>query len=280
MNLIAIDIGNSKVKAAFFLDDEEKLIKSIDGGAADFAAQLADVLAECWDRVPLVEGAVEPVKNCIVVACSVKPAWTEIVGDIVAETLDTKLLVIGREVPLPIETATDDPLQVGTDRLVNAAAAYAVVEDAVIVADYGTAITIDLVDEKGVFLGGSISPGFDLSLAAMHAGAAQLPKVGMQKPQQVFGANTDEAMRAGVYWAAVGLLETICRKYAEELGKWPQVVLTGGAAALIKDDCDFVDSWVSNLTVRGIMVAYKKYLFEKAELEGLTEQERPEKEPQ
>lgn len=276
MNLIAIDIGNTKVKAAFFLDDEEKLLKSVDGGAADFAAQLADVLAACWDRVPLVEGAVEPVKNCTVVACSVKPEWTALVADVVQETLDTKMLVIGKEVPLPIETATDDSLQVGTDRLVGAAAAYAVVEDAVIVADFGTAVTIDLVDENGVFMGGSISPGFDLSLAAMHAGAAQLPKVGMQKPKQAFGANTEEAMRAGVYWSAVGLLETICRKYAEEIGKWPQVVLTGGAAALIKDDCEFVDSWIGNLTVRGIMIAYKKYLFEKAEIAEL-DNEDPEK---
>lgn len=262
MNLIAIDIGNTKIKVAFFLDDEEKVLKAVDG----VGPELTDVLAECWDRVPLVESAAEPVKNCTVVACSVKPEWTELVAEVVQDTLDTKMLVIGKEVPLPIETATDDPLKVGTDRLVTAAAAYAVVEDAVIVADFGTAVTIDLVDENGVFMGGAISPGFDLSLAAMHAGAAQLPKVTMQKPQQVYGANTEEAMRAGVYWSAVGLLETICRKYAEQLGKWPQVVLTGGAAALIKEDCDFVDSWVANLTVRGIMIAYKKHLFEKADI--------------
>lgn len=266
MNLIAIDIGNTKIKTAFYLDDEEKLLKTVDGHQPQWQAELADVLAECWDRVPLVEGAVEPLKNCMVVACSVKPAWTELVGDLVKETLGSKMLEIGKDVPLPIETATEDVMKVGTDRLVSAAAAYAVVEDAVIVADFGTAVTIDLVDENGVFMGGAISPGFDLSLAAMHAGAAQLPEVGMQKPQQAYGANTEEAMRAGVYWSAVGLLETICRKYAEQLGKWPQVVLTGGAAALIKDDCEFVDSWVSDLTVRGIMIAYKKYLFEKNDI--------------
>jgi type III pantothenate kinase len=265
MNLIAIDIGNTKIKVALFLDDEEKLLKSIPGGDADMKSQLADVLAACWDRVPLVEGAVEPVKNGRAAACSVKPEWTAVVGDVVADELHIKLLVIGKDIPLPIETATDDSLQVGTDRLVNAAAAYAVVEDAVVVADFGTAVTIDLVDENGVFLGGIISPGFDLSLAAMHAGAAQLPKVTMQKPQQVYGVNTEEAMRAGVYWSAVGLLETICRKYAEEVGKWPQVVLTGGAAGLIKDDCEFVDSWVANLTVRGIMIAYKKYLYDQTD---------------
>lgn len=269
MNLIAIDIGNTKIKVAFFLDDEEKLLKTITDKDANMKSQLSDVLTECWDRVPLVESAAEPVKNCIVAACSVNPALTEVVGEVVQDELGAKMLLIGRDIPLPIETATDDALKVGTDRLIGAAAAYAVVEDAVIVADFGTAVTIDLVDENGVFLGGSISPGFDLSLAVLNAGAAQLPKVTMQKPKQVYGANTEEAMRAGVYWSAVGLLETICRKYAEQLGKWPQVVLTGGAAALIKDDCEFVDSWVSNLTVRGIMIAYKKHLYEKSDIAAL-----------
>ena len=274
MNLIAIDIGNTKIKVAFFLDDEEKLLKSINGHDANMKSQLADALAECWDRVPLVKSAVEPVKNGVVVACSVKPAWTELVAQLVQDELDMKMLVIGKDIPLPIETATDDALKVGTDRLVNAAAAYAVVEDAVVVADYGTAVTIDLVDENGVFLGGTISPGFELSLAAMNAGTAQLPKITAQKPRQAYGVNTEEAMRAGVYWSAVGLLETVCRKYAEELGRWPQVILTGGAAALIKDDCDFVDSWVSNLTVRGVMITYKKYLFEQAEINELADEDQ------
>jgi len=266
MNLIAIDIGNTKIKVAFFLDDEEKLLKTVASADMDMKSQLADILAECWDLTPLVESAKEPVRNCMIVACSVNPQLTETVGEIVADELDTKMLVIGKDVPLPIETATDDALKVGTDRLVSAAAAYAVVEDAVVVADFGTAVTIDLVDEKGVFMGGSISPGFNLSLAAMNTGTAQLPVVEMRKPRQVYGVNTEEAMRAGVYWSAVGLLETICRKYAEQIGKWPQVVLTGGAAEMIKDDCEFVDSWVSDLVVRGIMIAYKKYLYEKADI--------------
>jgi type III pantothenate kinase len=187
-------------------------------------------------------------------------------------------MVIGVDVPLPIETAVDEPLKVGTDRLTAAAAAYAVVEDAVVVADFGTAVTIDLVDEDGVFVGGTISPGFDLALAAMHTGTAKLPIVKMQKPKEVYGANTEEAMRAGVYWAAVGLLETICRKYAEQIGKWPQVILTGGAAQTIKDDCEFVDTWVSNLAVRGIIIAYKKYLFEKSEIAGFDDEGRNSKE--
>jgi type III pantothenate kinase len=269
MNLIAIEIGNSNIKLAFYKNDEEVLLRSLNGLSQEFEADMAALLNECWDQVPLVKMAVEPVKECVLVASSVKPEWTELVSDIVKDELGQKLLVIGQDVPLPIDTSVDNPLQVGTDRLITAAAAFAVVEGAVIVADFGTAITIDLVDENGVFVGGTISPGFDLSLRALKAGTARLPEIAMQKPVQVYGSNTEEAMRAGVYWGAIGLLETICRKYAEQIGHWPQVILTGGAAELIKDDCDFVDSYVPNLAVHGIMIAFKKYLYETQDLENL-----------
>ena len=138
-----------------------------------------------------------------------------------------------------------------------------------VVADFGTAVTIDLVDEAGVFVGGTISPGFEMALGAMHAHTAKLPAVSMQRPASVYGVNTSEAMRAGVYWAAVGLLETLCRKYAEQLGRWPHVILTGGNAAMFKDDCEFVDSYVPDLAVRGIMIAWKKSLFEADDIERL-----------
>jgi type III pantothenate kinase len=273
MNLIAIDIGNTTIKVAFYLDDEEKLLKSVDGKSGDVESQLADILTECWDRAPLVASAKEPVKECVLVAGSVKPEWTERVREVVQDELGQKLLVIGQDVPLPMETAVDDALQVGTDRLCAAAAAYAVIEGAVVVADFGTAVTIDLVDEDGVFVGGTITPGFDLSLTAMNTGTARLPQVEMQKPQQVYGANTEEAMRAGVYWSAVGLLETLCRKYAEQIGSWPQVILTGGAAKVIKDDCEFIDSWVSDLALRGIIITYKKYIFEHADIAERSEKD-------
>ncbi|MHC5154862.1 MAG: type III pantothenate kinase [Planctomycetota bacterium] len=277
MNLIAIDIGNTTIKVAFYLNDEEKLLKSVDGNSGNVESQLADILVECWDQAPLVERAKEPVKECVLVAGSVKPEWTGLVRDVVKDELGQKLLVIGQDVPLPMETAVDDALKVGTDRLCAAAAAYAVVESAVVVADFGTAVTVDLVDEDGVFVGGTIgtiAPGFDLSLEAMNTGTARLPKVDMQRPKQVYGVNTEEAMRAGVYWSAVGLLETLCRKYAEQIGHWPQVILTGGAAKVIKDDCEFVDSWVSNLALRGIIIAYKKYIYEQADIAKLENEDK------
>lgn len=272
MNLIAIDIGNSSIKVAFYYKDQEKFLRSLPGGR-DLEKNLRDTLTEAWDQIPLVKHAAQPVKDAVLVASSVKPAWTDLLEQIVREDLDEKIFLIGRDIPLPIETSVDNPLEVGTDRLIAAAAAFAVVEDAVIVADFGTAVTIDLVDESGVFVGGTISPGFDISARALKDNTAQLPQIIMAKPVSPNGANTTEAIRSGLYYSAIGLLETICRKYAEQIGHWPQVIVTGGGADLIKKDCEFVDSFVPNLAVRGIVIAYKKYLFEKAEIEKLDEED-------
>jgi type III pantothenate kinase len=277
MNLIAIDIGNSNLKAVFFLNDKEQQLVGLSLNDEAFEEHLSRLLSDCWDQVPLVESAVEPTKDAAIVVSSVNPDATERVRRICQDVLGETIKVIGQEVPLPIETSVDSPFEVGTDRLVTAAAAYSVVEDAVVVADFGTAVTIDLVDESGVFVGGTISPGFEMALSAMHAHTAQLPQIGMQKPASVYGVNTAEAMRAGVYWAAVGLLETICRKYAEQLGRWPHVILTGGGAAMFKDDCEFVDSYVPDLAVRGIMIAYKKTLYEAEDIHRLAKKDGPSK---
>jgi type III pantothenate kinase len=277
MNIIAIDIGNTNIKLAFFLDDKEQFLKSIPGEAPEAKEQLAAVLREAWQQVPLVRSAAQPVHEGVIVVSSVKPIWTQLVEIIVKETLGEKIQLIGRDVPLPIETSVENALQVGTDRLIVAAAAYAVVEDAVVVADFGTAVTIDLVDEKGIFMGGVIAPGFAMGAKALHAGTAQLPQVEVSHPESPYGDTTQKAINAGLYYSAVGLLETITRKYAEEIGKWPHVLVTGSAIALLKEECEFVDSWVEDLAVRGIIVAYKKYIYEKEHIEELDADNRKER---
>ncbi len=274
MNIIAIDIGNTTITVAFFLNDTAKSIESVSGNAP---AKLKKLLASAWEQVPLVKGAKVQKKNAVIVVSSVKPAWTELVADICKKEFDEKIKIIGKDVPLPIETAVDDNMEVGTDRLVSAAAAFAVVEDAVAVADFGTAVTIDLVDEGGVFLGGCILPGFELSAKALAGSTAQLPEVEVTSPSDPIGANTRQAINCGLYYSAVGALETAVRRYAEQLGKWPQVIVTGGAADVIKDDCEFVDSWVPNLAVKGVVLAYKKHLEDQTELAELAKEEKTRK---
>lgn len=268
MNLIAIDIGNRHITAALFLNDEETSLETV---APVDEGRLKEVLTAAWDRIPVSELSRERKRDGVIVASSVKPEWMELVERIVSEELDEKVKVIGRDVPLPMEMGVESPEKVGTDRVVAAAAAFAVVEDAVAVADFGTAVTVDLVDEDGVFLGGAIAPGFELSARALNQGTAQLPEVKFSRPAGAIGANTEAAINAGLYFSAVGLLRVITEEFAVQLGRWPQLVVTGSGASVIRAHCDFVDNWAPNLVVRGVFLAYAKSVADKNEVAVIAE---------
>lgn len=275
MNLIAIDIGNTTITIGLYLDDEEKLVRSIPGRADDARKQVTDLLVEMWGRIPVIEGSVEKKRNGVIIVSSVQDAWLEMVTEVCRRSLGEKIRLIGREVSLPIEMAMDDRAAVGTDRVVNAAAAFAVIEDACVVASIGTAITIDLIDEDGVFLGGVIAPGIEMGADALHEKTSRLPRVKVQAPKDPVGVNTVDAINAGLIYSAAGLLRTVVEKYAEQIGKWPHVIVTGGAAHYLKEVCDFVDSWVSDLAVRGIVIAFKKHLDDLDEMEEMDQKNRP-----
>ncbi len=257
MNLIAIDIGNTNIGIGLFLNGEEQFVKTLPG---DATAELTELLKSTWEMVPVAKRSKEAKRDGVIIASSVRPAWTELVRDIVKQTIGENILLVGEDIPFPIELSVDEPDMVGTDRILAASAAYAVLEHAVAVADFGTAITIDLVDDRGVFCGGVILPGFEMSANALHNHTAQLPKVTVTKPEWPFGKTTAEAINAGLYYSAISSLQEIVRRYAEVIGAWPQTVITGSGAKLIKDDCEFVDNYVPNLVIKGIALAYKKYL--------------------
>jgi type III pantothenate kinase len=260
MNIIAVDIGNTNITIGLYLKDEEQFTKSIPGQSRK---ELTRRLASAWQKVPIVKSSKEKKRNGVIVVSSVKPAWTKLIEQIVKDNLGERIYIIGKDIPLPMTLWVDEPDKVGTDRVVSAAAAYAVVEDAVVVADFGTAVTIDLVNERGIFLGGAIFPGFEISAKALKENTAKLPYIKVTKPEAPFGKNTTEAINCGLYYSAVATLQEVIRRYAEKIGKWPHTVLTGSAAQTIKDDCEFIDSWVPNLVVKGIVLAYRKYIKEK-----------------
>ena len=265
MNIIAIDIGNTNITMALFLDDIESGLEKTSGRDS---AKLAEIFKKFWEKIPVSKSAKDKTKrDGVIVVASVKSEWTENVRQIFKEQLNEKILEIGigKNVPLPMELDVDEPRKVGVDRIMCAFAAYSVVENAVVVADFGTAVTIDLVSEKGVFLGGTILPGFEASADALNRFAPALPKLEkVQTPKKPFGRNTNEAINNGLYYSAIGALETITRLYSEHIGTWPQTVMTGGGMAVIKDGCDFADSFVTDLAVKGIVLTYKKYVEEKS----------------
>lgn len=260
MNLIAVDIGNTNITIGLFLKSKEEFVKSVPG---ESRAELADLFKSAWEKIPVAKSSKEKKRDGVIVVSSVKPAWTKLVRQIVKDNLGEKIYIIGKDIPFPIDLSAKEPGKIGTDRVVSAAAAYAVAEQAVVIADFGTAVTIDLVDDRGVFVGGIIFPGFEISAQALKQNTAQLPKVNVTRPKLAFGQSTTEAINCGLYYGAISTLQEVIRRYAEKIGTWPRTVITGAAAELIKDDCDFIDSYVPNLVVKGVALAYRKYIEQK-----------------
>lgn len=167
-------------------------------------------------------------------------------------------LVVGKpECALPADPRVDEGTQVGPDRLVNAAGAFDRHGGDLIVVDFGTATTFDVVADDGAYVGGVIAPGVNLSLEALHAAAAALPHVDITKPQKVVGTNTVECMQSGVFWGYIGLVREICDRIKAERGVPMKVISTGGLAPLFQQSATLFDAFDEDLTIHGLTVIHK-----------------------
>ena len=170
-------------------------------------------------------------------------------------------LVVGKpDCALPTEARVDEGTIVGPDRLVNAAGAHDRHGGDLIVVDFGTATTFDVVAADGAYIGGIIAPGVNLSLEALHMSAAALPHIDISKPQKVVGTNTVECMQAGVFWGYVGLVRECCARIKAERDRSMTVIGTGGLAPLFNDTEPLFDVLEDDLTMHGLTVihAYNK----------------------
>lgn len=167
-------------------------------------------------------------------------------------------LVIGEDdCRLGIEARVDHPAEVGADRLVNSVASHSRYQGPLIVVDFGTATTFDVVDERGNYCGGVIAPGLQLSLQALYLGTARLPKVAIKRPEKVIGTNTVACMQSGVFWGYVGLIEGTIERIRAEYGKPMKVIATGGLASLFTDATALIEQAEPDLTLRGLVEIYR-----------------------
>ena len=167
-------------------------------------------------------------------------------------------LVIGENAELGIEVRIDKPSEAGADRLVNAIGAHIVYPGALIVVDSGTATNFDIVAPDGAFEGGAIAPGINLSMQALHAAAARLPRVAIKKPEKVIGTDTVGAMQSGVYWGYVSLIEGLIARIKEEYGQPMTVIATGGVASLFEGALTSIDNFDHDLTIRGLLEIWRR----------------------
>lgn len=170
---------------------------------------------------------------------------------------NTRPYVVGRpDCLLPVAVRVDAGTAVGPDRLVNTVAGYDLYGGDLIVVDFGTATTFDVVAADGAYEGGVIAPGVNLSLEALHLAAAALPHVDITKPQRVVGTNTVACMQSGVFWGYVGLVREICDRIKAERDRPMRVISTGGLAPLFQQSEDLFDEWVDELTMHGLTVIH------------------------
>ncbi len=167
-------------------------------------------------------------------------------------------LVVGKpDCRLPVAPRVDEGTQVGPDRLVNTAGAFDRHGGNLIVVDFGTATTFDVVEDDGAYVGGIIAPGVNTSLEALHAAAAALPHVDVSRPQRVVGTNTVACMQSGIFWGYVGLVREICDRIKGERGQDMRIIGTGGLASLFGQGDVLFDLIEDDLTMHGLTVIHR-----------------------
>ena len=254
--LLTIDCGNTNIVFALFDGDnvrgEWRTATHAERTADEFGVWLSQVMTMSGLDRSMVDG-------CII--ASVVPALDFSLKSLCRRYFGKEPLIVGEEgVKLGIGINMERPEEVGADRLVNAVAAHAAYGGPLIIIDFGTATTFDVVDGEGTYCGGAIAPGPNLSMEALHMAAAKLPRVAIARPRQgqVIGKTTVAAMRSGVYWGYVGMIEGLVRRIKDEFGSEMTVVATGGLAPLFNEATSCINHLDSNLTLRGLLQIYRQ----------------------
>jgi type III pantothenate kinase len=250
--LLAIDVGNTNT--VFALHDGESFVAEwrlqTDGGRT--ADEYFVWLRQLMDFQNI---GVRSIRSAI---CSSVAPKTVFNIKKLCETYFgcTPLFVSGAGTKLPVEIRVDAPQEVGADRIVNTVAAYTAYGPNLIVIDFGTATTFDVVDEDGAYAGGVIAPGVNLSLEALHRAAARLPSIDVARPERVVGKDTLSCMRSGAYWGYVSLIEGVCARIIEERGKPHDVIATGGLSTLFAKSTTTIKHVDPDLTMRGLVLIH------------------------
>jgi type III pantothenate kinase len=242
--LLVIDIGNTSIALGIWDHGDIRAAATV---ACPEFDSIREVITDLWKELGASRG---------IVACSVVPARLEQLKTIAADVTGEQVLVVGDDLPVPIEAKIEKPESVGMDRLCCAAAAYAAEGRSCAVADLGTAITVDCVDDAGHFIGGAILPGLGLQAGVLAERTALLPQISIERPSGPLGQDTEQAIRSGIFHGSIGAIRQLVESYSAILGHWPALFLTGNDAPLIGESLEIADRMVPNLCLRGVALAY------------------------
>ncbi|MCW8084846.1 type III pantothenate kinase [Sabulicella glaciei] len=246
--LLAVDAGNTNVVFAVHDGNEWRgrwrIATRADRTSDEYAVWLLTLMTHAGLRPAEVD-------RCVI--GTVVPAALYNLRRLSRDWFDCEPLVARSILDWGFRIMVDRPQEVGADRLLNALAAHHHYKGPLIVVDFGTATTFDVVDQSGNYLGGAIAPGINLSIEALHRAAARLPRIGIGRPQAAIGRDTISAMQSGIFWGYVGLIEgIISRIRAEAEQPRLKVVATGGLAPLFAEGTTLIEKVDPDITLEGL----------------------------
>lgn len=254
--LLAIDAGNTNIVFALV---EDGAIRTRWRIATD-PRRTADEYAVWLHQLIALEGYDRNVVDAVIIA-NVVPRALHNLEVLASKYFKVTPLIAGRPpVDWNIVLDVDEPDSVGADRAVNTIAAHALHPGDLIVVDFGTATTFDVVDYTGAYKGGIIAPGINLSLDALFAAAAKLPRIAIEAPKHdgVIGRNTEDQMHAGIFWGYIALIEGLVARMKAEIGRPVKVISTGGLATLFNAHTSVFDAIEPDLTIQGLGLMYAR----------------------
>jgi type III pantothenate kinase len=241
--LLTIDIGNTNINLGLFRGNRLSSRFSIPTKKGQYYSKFKKIFSK--NRI---EDAV---------ICSVVPDMTRLLARDIKKLLGRRPYIIGKDILVPIKNLYRKPRQVGQDRLVNAYAGVKLFGAPLIVVDFGTAITFDVISKNKEYLGGMILPGLEISLDALYQRTALLPKIKLDRPKEFIGKDTQNSMLSGVVYGFAALTDDLALRIKNRVGKNARVIGTGGNINLIARFCRQLDKIDRDLTLKGLKNIYK-----------------------
>ena len=252
--LLAIDTGNTNITVGVF--DGDKLATSFRlttkevFTSDEYGLHLRGIIREKF-------GEVVPVDGCII--SSVVPNVMHSLTSAIIKYFDVRPVIVGPGLKTGIHIRIDNPKEMGADKITDVVAAHEIYGGNLIVIDFGTATTFDLVDSEGIYLAGVIQPGISISAQALSSRAAKLPNIELTKPKTILAKNTVDAMQAGVVYGYIGACKHIINEMKASSGLEDiKVVATGGLGRIVSNELPEIDFYDQNLTLKGLRILYDK----------------------
>lgn len=251
--LLAIDIGNTNITLGVF--DDENLVAEwrLNSDRTRTSDEFGAIIRQMFTASEIDHNRIS-----VVIIASVVPVLNFPFQRMTEKYFGLTAMFIDGSLDLGLKILYDSSADVGADRIVDAVAAVELYGAPCVVADLGTATTIDGINSKREYLGGIIAPGLNTFSDALFQRATKLPRVEIRKPEKVFGASTVSSIQSGLYYGYVGLIDGILRRMISEIGDHPKIIATGGYASLISQDSEFIETVDDTLILKGLRLIHQK----------------------